>query len=56
LALQAAIRARWGKFTEFEVGALADKGDLVNQVAIKYGLELWQARRDVEALLNGRKI
>ena len=56
LALQAAIRARWSKFTDFEVGALADTGDLVNQVAIKYGLEPSEARREVEALLNGRKV
>lgn len=56
LALQAAIRGRWPKFTDFEVGSLADTGDLVNQVAIKYGLELSRARHEVEALLNGRRV
>ena len=56
LALQAAIKARWTKFTDFEVGSLANTGDLVNQVAIKYGLELSRARREVEVLLNGRKV
>ena len=56
LALQVAIRGRWPKFTDFEVGALADTGDLVNQVAIKYGLELSRARSEVEALLKGRKV
>ncbi|MEO9231671.1 MAG: hypothetical protein ABI216_22340 [Devosia sp.] len=55
-ALHAAIRARWSKFTDFEVGALANTSDLVSQVAIKYGLELSRARRDVEDLLKGRKI
>jgi hypothetical protein len=55
-ALHAAIRARWSKFTDFEVEALANTGDLVNQVAIKYGLDLPLARRDVEGLLMGRKV
>lgn len=56
LALRAAIRVRWAKFTDFEVEALADTGDLVNQVAIKYGLELSRARTEVEALLKGRRV
>ena len=55
-ALHAAIRARWSKFTDFEVEALADTGDLVRQVAIKYALELSQAQREVEELLKGRKV
>ncbi len=55
-ALHAAIKGRWSKFTDFELGALADTGDLINQVAIKYGLELSRARREVEGLLNGRKV
>jgi hypothetical protein len=55
-ALHAAIRARWSKFTDFEVGALANTGDLVNQVAIKYGLDLSRARYEVENLLQGRKV
>ena len=55
-ALQSAIRARWSKFTEFEVEALADNNDLVNQVAIKYGLEISRARREVDVVLQGRKL
>ena len=55
-ALHAAILARWSKFTDFEVGALANTGDLVNQVAIKYGLEPSRARREVDDLLKGRKV
>jgi len=33
--LHAAIKARWSKFTDFELGALAHNGDLVNQVCHK---------------------
>jgi hypothetical protein len=55
-ALHVAIKTRWSKFTDFEVGALADNGDLINQVAIKYGLELSRARTEVEGLLKGRKV
>jgi hypothetical protein len=55
-ALHAAIKTRWSKFTDFELGALSDNGDLVNQVAIKYGLELSRARTEVEGLLKGRKV
>ena len=55
-ALLAEIKARWSRFTEFEVSALADNGDLVNQVALKYGLEPSRAWRDVDVLLKGRKL
>ena len=55
-ALHASIKTRWNKFTDFELGALADTGDLINQVAIKYGLELSRARREVEGVLKGRKV
>jgi hypothetical protein len=55
-ALHAAIKMRWSKFTDFEVGALADNADLISQVAIKYGLERSRARTEVEGLLKGRKV
>lgn len=55
-ALHAAIKGRWSKFTDFELGALANNRDLANQVAIKYGLELSRARAEVEGLLKGRKV
>ena len=55
-ALHAAIKARWNKFTDFELGALAHNGDLANQLAIKYGVELSRARVEVEELLKGRKV
>ena len=50
------IRGRWPRFTDFELGALANTEDLVNQVAIKYGLERARARSEVANLLKGRKV
>jgi hypothetical protein len=50
------IRSRWGKFSEDDLSALKDSNDLVRQLAAKYGIENTQAQRDVDALLNGRRI
>jgi hypothetical protein len=50
------IRTRWGKFSEDDLSALKDNNDLVRQLAAKYGIESAQAQRDVDALLNGRRI
>jgi hypothetical protein len=55
-ALRASIKGRWSKFNDFELGALADNFDLVNQVAIKYGLELRRAKAEVADFLKDRKI
>jgi hypothetical protein len=50
------IRARWSKFSDFEVGALKDTDDLITQVASRYKLDREQARGDVAALLKGRQV
>jgi hypothetical protein len=50
------IGAKWRKFSEHDLSALKGNDDLVNQVAVKYGLEKVQAQRDVDALLKGRHI
>ncbi len=50
------IRTRWPRFTDFELGALANTEDLVNQVAIKYGLERTRARSEVAGVLRGRRV
>jgi hypothetical protein len=50
------IGAKWGKFTEAELGALKGRDDLINQVVAKYSLEKMQAQRDVDAVLKGRQI
>src|SRR5260370_34510611 len=53
------IGAKWSKFSEQDLAALTGNGDLLNQVVAKYGLEYRlekaQARRDVDALLKGRR-
>jgi division protein CdvB (Snf7/Vps24/ESCRT-III family) len=50
------IGAKWGKFSEQELGALKNRDDLVNQVVAKYSLDKAQAQRDVDAVMNGRQI
>jgi hypothetical protein len=50
------IGAKWGKFSEQELGALKNKDDLVTQVVAKYSIEKAQALRDVDAVMQGRQI
>ena len=50
------ISAKWGKFSEQELGALKNKDDLITQVVTKYEMDQAQARRDVEAVMKGRQI
>ena len=50
------IRAKWGKFSEQELGALKNNDELVTQVVSKYSLDKAQAQRDVEAVMKGRQI
>jgi hypothetical protein len=50
------IRLKWGKFSDQDLSALKDNGDLVTQLAAKYGLEKAQAQRDVNVLMKGRQI
>jgi len=49
------IRAKWGKFSEDDLSSLKNKNDLITQRASKYGLEKSLAKRDVDALMNGRQ-
>jgi hypothetical protein len=50
------IGAKWGKFSEQELGALKNKDDLVTQVVAKYSIDKTQAQRDVDAVMKGRQI
>jgi hypothetical protein len=50
------IGAKWGKFSEQELGALKNKDDLVTQVVAKYSIDKAQASRDVDAVMKGRQI
>ena len=49
------IRAKWGKFSEDDLSSLKNKNDLVTRRASKYGLEKSLAKRDVDALMDGRQ-
>ncbi len=50
------ISAKWGKFSEQELGALKNRDDLVDQVVAKYSLDKAQAQKDVDAVMKGRQI
>ena len=50
------IGAKWGKFSEQELGALRNRDDLVTQVVTKYSIDKAQAQRDVDAVMKGRQI
>ncbi len=50
------IGAKWGKFSEQELGALKNKDDLVTQVVAKYSIDKMQAQKDVDAVMKGRQI
>jgi hypothetical protein len=50
------IGAKWGKFSEIELGALKNKDELVTQVVAKYSIDKAQAQRDVDTVMKGRQI
>jgi hypothetical protein len=55
-ALLKDIGAKWGKFSEQELGSLKNKDDLVAQVVAKYSIDKAQAQRDVDAVMKDRQI
>jgi hypothetical protein len=52
--LRADIGSKWGKFSAEELTGLQNNGDLVTQLAAKYGLEKDAPTRDAAAVVNGR--
>ena len=50
------IGAKWGKFSEQELGALKSKDELVTEIVAKYSIDKAQAQRDVDAVMKGRQI
>jgi nucleotidyltransferase/DNA polymerase involved in DNA repair len=50
------IGAKWGKFSEQELGALKNKDDLITQLVAKYSIDKAQAQREVDAVMKGRQI
>jgi hypothetical protein len=55
-ALLKDIGAKWSKFSEQELGTLANKDELVTQVVAKYSIDKAQAQRDVDAVMKGRQL
>ena len=51
-----AISARWKRLTRQEISALKTSRELVVLVVARYGIKPNAARRDVEALLDGRSL
>jgi hypothetical protein len=50
------VVARWDRFSEQELSALASRDDLVREVVSRYGVEKSEAQRDVDSVLKGRRI
>jgi hypothetical protein len=52
----AAVSARWKRLSPEEISALRTSRELIALVVAKYGIKTNAARRDVEALLDGRTL
>jgi hypothetical protein len=50
------VGARWSRFSEQDLSALKDRDDLVRAVVSRYGVEMSEAQRDVDSVLQGRQI
>ena len=50
------VGAKWSKFSEQDLSALKDRDDLVREVVLRYGVEMSEAQRDVDSVLQGRPI
>lgn len=53
-ALLNALASKWKRFSRQELRLLEGSDDLVGQIVARYGVEEVAARRDVDALLDGR--
>ena len=51
-----AVSAKWKRLTRQEISALKTSRELIVLVADRYGIKPNAARRDVEALLDGRSL
>lgn len=50
------IRAKWGKFSEDDLGRLSSNDDLVTEIASRYNIDKAQAQCDVDDMMRGRQI
>jgi hypothetical protein len=48
------ISVNWSKFSQRDVSALKSKDDLISQFALTYEIEKQQAKREIDAFMNGR--
>ena len=55
-SLRREVGARWDRFSEQELSALANADDLVREVVSRYGIGKSEAQRDVDSVLKGRRI
>ena len=53
-ALQIAPASRWKRFSLQELRLVEGSNDMVGHIVARYGVDEVRARRDVDALLNGR--
>lgn len=51
-----AVSARWKRLSPQEISALRTSRELIALVVDRYGIKTNAARRDVEALLDGRTL
>jgi hypothetical protein len=51
-----AVSAKWKRLSRQEISALKTSRELIVLVVAKYGIKPNAARRDVEALLDGRSL
>jgi hypothetical protein len=51
-----AVSAKWKRLSRQEISALKTSRELIVLVVAKYGIKTNAARRDVEALLDGRSL
>jgi hypothetical protein len=50
------IRAKWGKFSEDDLGRIRSNDDLVTEIASRYSIDRAKAQSDVDAMMQGRQI
>lgn len=51
-----AVGAKWKRLSPQEISALKTSRELISLVVDKYGIKANAAKRDVEALLDGRSL
>jgi hypothetical protein len=50
------IASKWTRFSKRELSALTTNDALVSQIVAKYGIDEIAAQRDVDTLMDGRRL